>query len=566
MGRLEKHIKQVRGIAYKNDEISDIPMEDFVPVLKANNITEDGLKTDDLIYIHQDRIRPEQFIRKGDLLLAASSGSRKIVGKNIYFDSNFEGSFGAFCKLIRPKNSVYAPFLKHFFQTHNYKRHIEGLIQGANINNLRNEHIDSLNLPELTKNNQIRIAEVLSRVERLIAKRKESINLLDELLKSTFLEMFGDPVGNEKDWPKLKLNEVCTKITDGTHHSPPITQKGVPYVTAKHVKEYSIEFWNNPWFISEKDHKQIFSRCNPERGDVLYIKDGVTTGIAAINDYDFEFSMLSSLALLKPNSDVCLESYLCAWLNNPLVKSRMISNMAGGAIKRLTLTKINSLPINLPPLEVQARFKSIFEKVQVLKSKLARSRDELENLYGSLSQRAFKGELDLSKLEIGHIIPVSQGGTDDEENLQAVSSKDNRRISDKPKTTRVGNAIMENFYEEDIVKLLKEHFGSFDFRFSEVIEFFENEKAVALNYLTSEELKRHRNQLEQDIKTFIFSCVEGKNPHLKLEQKFVNAFEESELKSLNPRAGRDSILAELNSRPPIIELEDISGIYFRIMK
>lgn len=561
MGRLEKHIKQVRGIAYKKDEISDIPMKGFVPVLKANNITEEGLKTDDLIYIHRDRIKPEQFIRKGDLLLAASSGSKKIVGKNIYFDSDYNGSFGAFCKLIRPKNTVYAPFLKHFFQTNNYKRHIEGLIQGANINNLRNEHIDSLNLPELSKNDQIRIAEVLSKVERLISQRKESINLLDELLKSTFLEMFGSYLNSNI----IPLNKLCTKITDGTHDTPERLKSGVKFITGKHIRPFIIDYDNSD-YVEEEVHKEIYRRCNPTFGDILYTNIGVNLGTAAMNTVQYEFSM-KNVALLKPKFEEITSRYLEHLLNNDYQKRKILRfGGAGGAQSFLSLKEIRSIGIPLPPYKLQQKFSLIVEEVEKLKPTFIKSLIELQNLYNSISQRAFKGELGLSKLEIDHIIPVSQGGTDDEENLQVVSSKENRRISDKPKTTRVGNAIMENFYEEDIAKLLKDHFGSFDFRFSEVIEFFENERAVALNYLTSEELKRHRNQLEQDIKTFIFSCVEGKNSHLRLEQKFVNAFEDNELTNLNPRAGRDSILAELNSSPATLELEDISGIYFRIIR
>ncbi|MFC2152889.1 restriction endonuclease subunit S [Bacteroidota bacterium] len=249
---------------------------------------------------------------------------------------------------------------------------------------------------------QIRIANVLSQAEDLITKRKESIQLLDELLKSTFLDMFGDPVRNEKGWEKQTLKDVCSKITDGTHHSPPIVDEGIPYITAKHVRPNKIDFWANPWFVSKEMHDAIYKRCNPKKGDILYIKDGATTGISAINKYDFEFSMLSSLALLRPDKNVLLPEFLNAWLNNDMVKTGIISKMAGGAIKRLTLTKINALPILVPPILLQTQFAQIVEKVENIKTKYQASLQELENLYASLSQKAFKGELDLSKMEIEH--------------------------------------------------------------------------------------------------------------------------------------------------------------------
>lgn len=200
--RLGNIVQQVRGISYKPNEISEMPLDGYVPILKANNITESGLKDEDLIYIVKDRIKREQFIRKGDLLLAASSGSKEIVGKNVFFQEDYKGSFGAFCKIVRPSNKINAEFLSHFFKTAIYKRHIKKSIQGANINNLRNEHIDSLEIPSFPLPDQLHIAKILSRAENLIAQRKESIRLLDEFLKSTFLEMFGDPSSNSK-----KFNE-----------------------------------------------------------------------------------------------------------------------------------------------------------------------------------------------------------------------------------------------------------------------------------------------------------------------------------------------------------------------
>jgi type I restriction enzyme S subunit len=253
-------------------------------------------------------------------------------------------------------------------------------------------------LPPLT--DQLHIANILTKAENLISQRKESIRLLDEYLKSTFSEMFGDTVRNEKGWEKRKLKDVCNRITDGTHFSPPIKKEGIPYVTAKHVRENKIDFFSNPWFISEQDHKDIYKRCDPKKGDVLYIKDGATTGYAAINKYNFEFSMLSSLALLKPNKTVCNSEYLCAWLNNPIVKSRILLGMAGGAIQRLTLTKINDLPINLPNLSLQSSFAQIVEKTEALKIHYLQSLLELENLYGSLSQRAFRGDLNFKDKEL----------------------------------------------------------------------------------------------------------------------------------------------------------------------
>lgn len=410
---LKKYITQIRGINYKKTEISSEYTDGYIPILKANNITEEGLNESDIIFISKNKIKKEQYITKGDILIAASSGSKRIIGKNISFKENYKGSFGAFCKVIRPKG-IYPFYLKHFFKTPYYRQSIESSVQGANINNLKKRDLEELQiLVPKSLTDQKRIAQVLTDCEELITKRKESIALLDELIKSTFLEMFGDPVRNEKGWKKTVLSKVCMKITDGTHHSPPIQDKGIPYITAKHISENNLDFWSKPWFISINDHKSIFSRCNPEKGDVLYIKDGATTGKSCINTYDFEFSLLSSVALLKPEKSLILKEYLNSWLNNPIVKQKIISKMSGGAIKRLTLKKIKDIQILLPPLQIQNQFATIVEKVEETKKLYESHLTELENLYGRLSQDAFKGKLDLSKVVLRDefledFIPVSQ--------------------------------------------------------------------------------------------------------------------------------------------------------------
>ena len=104
-------------------------------------------------------------------------------------------------------------------------------------------------------------------------------------------------------WHTDTLKDLCVKITDGTHHSPPNTDKGdYMYVTAKNVKEAGIML-DNITYVSSALHDEIYSRCDMKKGDVLYIKDGATTGIATVNTLDEPFSLLSSVAVLRPHEE-----------------------------------------------------------------------------------------------------------------------------------------------------------------------------------------------------------------------------------------------------------------------
>lgn len=164
-------------------------------------------------------------------------------------------------------------------------------------------------------------------------------------------------------WPLVPLTDACTLITDGTHHSPRNGSTGdFKYVTAKNIRKWGLDL-SDITYVDAATHQEIYKRCPVEKGDVLYIKDGVTTGLAAVNTLDEPFSMLSSVALLKPRRDVLAPQFLKHWLNSPETFASMTSQMTGSAIKRLILKQIRAASIPLPPLAEQ---KQIADKLDQL--------------------------------------------------------------------------------------------------------------------------------------------------------------------------------------------------------
>ena len=139
-------------------------------------------------------------------------------------------------------------------------------------------------------------------------------------------------------WAWARLGTVCSKVTDGTHHSPdnyPIGE--YKYITAKNIKLNGI-ILEDITYVTAAVHKEIFSRCNPEFGDILYIKDGATSGIATINTMHEEFSMLLSVALLKPTYGID-NWYMCYAMQSPYFYTTTRGDMKGVGITRITLLK-----------------------------------------------------------------------------------------------------------------------------------------------------------------------------------------------------------------------------------
>ena len=242
-------------------------------------------------------------------------------------------------------------------------------------------------LPPLETQKQI--AATLDKVTDLINKRKQQLEKLDELVKSRFVEMFGDPAENSKKWTARFLCDVCTKLTDGTHFSPESYEIGeYRYVTAKNIKLGGFDF-SNVTYVNADVHNDIYARCNPEYGDVLYIKDGVTTGIAMVNTLNEPFTMLSSVALLKQNREIINGTYLCGVLNNKHMYDMIRSDMGGAAITRLTIAKLNKIRIPVPPLAIQQQFSTFVESVDRSKQHVKESLEKLETLKKSLMQKYF---------------------------------------------------------------------------------------------------------------------------------------------------------------------------------
>lgn len=170
-------------------------------------------------------------------------------------------------------------------------------------------------------------------------------------------------------WAWVYLSTATTKITDGTHHSPPNLPSGdFKYISAKNIKPWGLDL-SGMTYVTTEIHNEIFARCNPGFGDVLYIKDGATTGVAAINMLTEPFSMLSSVALLKPSIGL-FNRYLYFVMSSPVFYDEMRAGMTGVAITRVTLAKLQAALLPLPPLAEQHRIVTKVDELLALCDRL----------------------------------------------------------------------------------------------------------------------------------------------------------------------------------------------------
>lgn len=260
---------------------------------------------------------------------------------------------------------------------------------GSTFKAIGRKVLEEILVPDIGIEQQAEYSAILEKINGIIQLRKHELQKLDDLTKARFIEMFGDPVSNPLGWKKKTLKEVCIKLNDGTHFSPESFDTGeYKYVTAKNIKISGFDF-TNITYVPEEVHRPIYERCNPELGDVLYIKDGVTTGIAMVNTLEEEFTLLSSVALLKQDRRIMNGHFLAALLNNENMYTDIRSNMGGAAITRLTIAKLNTIKVILPPIELQEQFAAFVTQTDKSKVAIQKSLEKTQLLFDSLMQKYF---------------------------------------------------------------------------------------------------------------------------------------------------------------------------------
>lgn len=169
-------------MSYKGGEASSVPGPGLVPILRANNISGGALQFDDLIYVPDSRVSPQQLVRKHDIVLAMSSGSRDVVGKAALSDNDWPGGFGAFCGVLRVREGVQAEYLARFLASADYRRQIDSVATGTNINNLNRDTLSQVALPLAPLSLQRQISEHLGMVDMKRASALRYLHLVRRAL------------------------------------------------------------------------------------------------------------------------------------------------------------------------------------------------------------------------------------------------------------------------------------------------------------------------------------------------------------------------------------------------
>ena len=191
------------------------------------------------------------------------------------------------------------------------------------------------------------------------------------------------------------LQSVSTLVTHGAHHTPAYVSDGVPLVMATNVFADHIDL-SNTRFISRQDHQAIYRRAPIERGDVLFINIGATTGTVTKVETDLQFS-IKNVALVKPNRRILDADYLVYLLRSRTVKDRIATKQAQTCQSFLALRDLRDLRLPVPPIGEQVRIVAYLDGLRTKAGSLKKLQEErskeLDALMPSILCKAFAGEL-----------------------------------------------------------------------------------------------------------------------------------------------------------------------------
>ena len=220
-------------------------------------------------------------------------------------------------------------------------------------------------VPVFPYEQQIAIASMLNGIEALVDQRKLMLRKYDSLVKSRFIEMFGDI--DDTIYEVKRIQDCCERIKDGTHQTPSYVEEGdnsYLFLSSKNVVRRAID-WSTAKYIPEALHRELHSRVSPRKGDILLAKNG-TTGICAIVDRDCVFDIYVSLALIRPLGFMD-STYFWAAINADRTKRQFDSRLKGVGVPNLHLGEIRETLIVVPPLNLQKQFAAFAAQVDKLR-------------------------------------------------------------------------------------------------------------------------------------------------------------------------------------------------------
>ena len=386
---------QIRGVTFAKSDVLNHAEDGYMPVLRAGNIKDvtAAVSWKDIVYIPLKKVKKVQLLNDNDVIISASSGSLDAIGKSAQFKSDSAlcgiATFGAFLKVLRPNSVVDPRYFAYYFRTKEYRAIVSHLAAGININNLRNQDLDNLELYLPSLEEQRRIVAVLDRADAIRAKRRQILADLDELETNLFLEFFGKCEN---------LIELGALIIEGPANG--LYRPQSDYGSGTCILRID-GFYDGKVLLDRLKRVSIpeseMRRYGLLKGDIVINRVNSLQYLgksALIPDLCEPVVYESNMMRFRVDENLVLPLYVVAWLQTRNATDQ-IARCAKRAVNQASINQkdVKSLRVPLPPIELQKEFARRVEAITAARAKVERALALDDELFAALQSRAFRGAL-----------------------------------------------------------------------------------------------------------------------------------------------------------------------------
>lgn len=279
--------------------------------------------------------------------------------------------------------SILPDYLYHYFSSIDWSKGTNRAVMGATLNKATLGEME-IQIPSMVK--QVEIADRLNKIDELFFLRKQQLAKLDELVKSRFVELFGDQELNPNNFEVGKLSDVAD-IYLGLTHTPTYVEQGRPFLSVRDISSGVIDF-SNCHYITEEEFNSLPKGAKPQAGDMLFCRVGTIGKPVIIPENTPEFGTFVSVGYLRKRANVNY-CYLKAWMENEYFMRQVYENVAGASQVNLNTGWLKDFRILVPPIELQNQFAAFVEQTNKSKLAVQQSLDNLGLLKKALMQKYF---------------------------------------------------------------------------------------------------------------------------------------------------------------------------------
>ena len=321
--------------------------------------------------------------RAGEVILAKMKGTDKVM---VIDEKTEEYIYSTGFLVLRPKENLNKDFLYFYLRTKKFQKEKDALCTGATQKAISNINFNSLTIPLPPLSLQQEIAERLDKMATLIEKSKAQLSHYDALAESLFIELFGDPITNEKGWQKKKLGEVCEKIGDGLHGTPIYDDTGEYYfINGNNINNKKIKITEKTKRVGYSEY--IKNKKNLNANTVFVSINGTLGNVGFYNDE--KIILGKSICYLNIKTDIINKDYIHSFLDSDYFKKYANRVATGSTIKNVSLKSMRNLEIPLPPLSLQIKFAEQVENIEEQKTKIRAEIEQAEQGFQALLQESF---------------------------------------------------------------------------------------------------------------------------------------------------------------------------------